>query len=117
MKKLRLELGRALYHIAQRRGFLSNRLDQSAEGVFEEHNPQIQAMIDDVETSADILNELKDYFLTIGIMDDSIKGGFKKDLDEGEKKLKTLYNSLVAITKRNLDDIEKCRGRTYYQIK
>ncbi|WP_236937489.1 hypothetical protein [Flavobacterium columnare] len=34
------ELGRALYHIAQRRGFLSNRLDQSAEGVFEEHNPQ-----------------------------------------------------------------------------
>lgn len=37
------EFGRALYHIAQRRGFLSNRLDQSAEGILEEHCPIIQA--------------------------------------------------------------------------
>lgn len=103
------ELGRALYHITQRRGFSSNRLDQSAEGVFEEHNPQIQSLIEDLETSSDILNELKDYFLNTGIIDEAIKGGFKKDLDEGEKKLKTLYNSLVGITKRNADDIEKCK--------
>lgn len=103
------ELGRALYHIAQRRGFLSNRLDQSAEGVFEEHNPQIQSLIEDVDEIGLILDELKDYFIDLGIIDVAVKGGFKKDLDEGEKKLKTLYNSLVAITNKNENDIIKCK--------
>lgn len=103
------ELGRALYHIAQRRGFLSNRLDQSAEGVFEEHNPQIQAFIEDVDNADSILNDLKDYFVNLGIIDESEKSGFKKDLDEGEKKLKSLYSSLVAITKKNENEIVKCK--------
>ncbi|WP_100611034.1 type II CRISPR RNA-guided endonuclease Cas9 [Confluentibacter lentus] len=103
------ELGRALYHIAQRRGFLSNRLDQSAEGVFEEHNPQIQSLIEDLDSVNSIFDELKDYFINLGIIDLSEKGGFKKDLDEGEKKLKTLYNSLVAIAKRNENDVVKCK--------
>ncbi|MEB3800308.1 type II CRISPR RNA-guided endonuclease Cas9 [Flavobacterium columnare] len=103
------ELGRALYHIAQRRGFLSNRLDQSAEGVFEEHNPQIQNLIEDLDNSNAILNELKEYYINLGIIDETEKSGFKKDLDEGEKKLKSLYNSLVAITKKNANDIETCK--------
>ncbi|SHJ03297.1 type II CRISPR RNA-guided endonuclease Cas9 [Flavobacterium terrae] len=103
------ELGRAFYHIAQRRGFLSNRLDQSAEGVFEEHNPQIQALIEDLDNINLILEELNGYYLNIGIIELTEKVVFKKDLDEGEKKLKTLYNSLVAITKKNEGDIEKCK--------
>nr|WP_315246035.1 type II CRISPR RNA-guided endonuclease Cas9 [uncultured Flavobacterium sp.] len=103
------ELGRAFYHIAQRRGFLSNRLDQSAEGVFEEHNPQIQALIEDLNNTNLILEELNGYYLNIGIIELTEKVVFKKDLDEGEKKLKTLYNSLVAITKKNEGDIEKCK--------
>lgn len=103
------ELGRALYHIAQRRGFLSNRLDQSAEGVFEEHNPQIQSLIEDLDNSSSILNELKDYFINLGIIDETEKGGFKKELDEGEKKLKSLYNSLVAIAKKNENDVVNCK--------
>src|SRR5690606_7884312 len=103
------ELGRALYHIAQRRGFLSNRLDQSAEGVFEEHNPQIQSLIEDLDEASLIFNELKEYFINLGIIDETEKGGFKKDLDEGEKKLKSLYNSLVAITKKNENDVVKCK--------
>ncbi|MDD3004898.1 type II CRISPR RNA-guided endonuclease Cas9 [Flavobacterium sp.] len=103
------ELGRAFYHIAQRRGFLSNRLDQSAEGVFEEHNPQIQALIEDLDNTNLILEELNGYYLNIGIIEATEKVVFKKDLDEGEKKLKTLYNSLVAITKKNEGDIEKCK--------
>lgn len=110
------ELGRALYHIAQRRGFLSNRLDQSAEGIFEEHCPQIQSAIEDLNTTDEILMELKDYFLNTGILDESIKGGFKKDLDEGEKKLKTLYNSLVAITKKNESDIAKCKDELFARL-
>jgi CRISPR-associated endonuclease Csn1 len=103
------ELGRALYHIAQRRGFLSNRLDQSAEGVFEEHNPQIQSLIEDLDDSKLILDELKTYYVDKGIIEEAEKGVFKKDLDEGEKKLKSLYNSLVAITKKNDGDIIKCK--------
>lgn len=103
------ELGRALYHITQRRGFLSNRLDQSAEGIFEEHCPKIQSDVEDLNSTEEILNELKDYFLDTGIIDEAEKGGFKKDLDEGEKKLKTLYNSLVAITKKNESDVDKCK--------
>lgn len=95
------ELGRALYHIAQRRGFLSNRLDQSAEGILEEHCPQINSLIEDCNSNTEILIELKDYFFNVGILDDSNKGGFKKDLDEGEAKLKTLYNALIGIVKRN----------------
>lgn len=103
------ELGRALYHIAQRRGFLSNRLDQSAEGVFEEHNPQIQNLIEDLDSSNTILNELKEYYINLGIIDETEKSGFKKDLDEGEKNLKKLYTSLVSITKKNANDIETCK--------
>ena len=103
------ELGRAFYHIAQRRGFLSNRLDQSAEGVFEEHNPQIQALIEDLDNTNLILEELKSYFINLGIIDETVKGGFNKDLDEGEGKLKKLYTTLIAITKKNEDDIYKCK--------
>ncbi|WP_306353722.1 type II CRISPR RNA-guided endonuclease Cas9 [Flavobacterium sp. '19STA2R22 D10 B1'] len=90
------ELGRALYHIAQRRGFLSNRLDQSAEGILEEHSPIIQATIEDLNSTQEMMSELKDYFFNVGIIDESIRGGFKKDLDEGEAKLKILYTSIIA---------------------
>lgn len=103
------ELGRALYHIAQRRGFLSNRLDQSAEGIFEEHNPQIQNLVEDLDAVNLILADLKDYFINLGIIDEAEKGGFKKDLDDGEKKLKSLYNSLLIIIKKNENDILKCK--------
>jgi CRISPR-associated endonuclease Csn1 len=95
------ELGRALYHIAQRRGFLSNRLDQSAEGILEEHCPQINSLIEDCNSNTEILIELKDYFFNVGILDETNKGGFKKELDEGEAKLKSLYNALLGIVKRN----------------
>lgn len=95
------ELGRAFYHIAQRRGFLSNRLDQSAEGILEEHCPQIISLIEDCSSNTAILIELKDYFFNVGILDETNKGGFKKELDEGEAKLKTLYNALLGIVKRN----------------
>ncbi|QKJ64375.1 type II CRISPR RNA-guided endonuclease Cas9 [Flavobacterium sp. M31R6] len=95
------ELGRAFYHIAQRRGFLSNRLDQSAEGILEEHCPQIISIIEDCNSNTEIRIELKDYFYDKGILDETNKGGFKKELDEGEAKLKTLYNALLGIVKNN----------------
>ena len=95
------ELGRALYHIAQRRGFLSNRLDQSGDGVLEKHCPEIISQIEDCNSNTEILIELKDYFYDTGILDDSNKDGFVKDLDEGDKELKKIYNSLKIILKKN----------------
>jgi CRISPR-associated endonuclease Csn1 len=103
------ELGRALYHIAQRRGFLSNRLDQSAEGILEEHCPIVQLIVEDLNSSQELISELKDYFFNTGIIDESIKGGFKKDLDEGEVKLKSLYNALKSIAIKNENDIVKAK--------
>ncbi|MUV04618.1 type II CRISPR RNA-guided endonuclease Cas9 [Flavobacterium rakeshii] len=90
------ELGRALYHIAQRRGFLSNRLDQSADGIIEQHAPNIENRIEDAQTTADLLIEIKDYFEVLDILEKN-----SKDLDEGEKKLKSLFNALEKIIRSN----------------
>ena len=103
------ELGRALYHIAQRRGFLSNRLDQSAEGILEEHCPIIQGIIEDLNSTEEMNSEIKDYFLNTGIIDESVKGGFAKDLDDGDKKLVSLYKSLISIVNKNENDIAKAK--------
>lgn len=101
------ELGRALYHIAQRRGFLSNRLDQSAEGILEEHCPKIEAIVEDLNSYDEILENLREYFFETGILDANEKNGFAKDLDEGDKKLVSLYKSIQAIIKKNDTDFEK----------
>ena len=105
----KLELGRALYHIAQRRGFLSNRLDQSAEGILEEHCPKIQSLIEDLGSSDQIISNLNDYFLETGILDFNEKSGFVKDIDEGDKKLVSLYKSIQAILKKNEADFGKAK--------
>ncbi|HRL72215.1 MAG TPA: type II CRISPR RNA-guided endonuclease Cas9, partial [Flavobacterium sp.] len=95
------ELGRAFYHIAQRRGFLSNRLDQSGDGVLEKHCPEIISLIEDCNSNTEIIVGLKDYFYDTGILDETSKDGFVKDLDEGDKELKKIYNSLKIILKKN----------------
>ena len=100
------ELGRALYQIAQRRGFLSNRLDQSAEGILEEHCPKIESIVEDLNSYDEILENLREYFFETGILDASEKSGYAKDLDEGDKKLVSLYKSIQAIVKKNDTDFE-----------
>jgi CRISPR-associated endonuclease Csn1 len=103
------DFGRALYHIAQRRGFLSNRLDQSADGVLEDHCPRVQSIIEELSTTEDLLTEIKAYFIETGILDENIKGGFAKDLDEGDKKLVSLYKALFAIIKKNENNFSKAK--------
>lgn len=103
------ELGRAFYHIAQRRGFLSNRLDQSAEGILEEHCPKIEDAIFDTLTVQDLKTEIIDYFERLDIFEPTEKSGYKKDLDEGEKKLKSLFIALEKIIKINENDFEKAK--------
>jgi len=98
----KLDFGRALYHIAQRRGFLSNRLDQSAEGILEEHCPMIQNSVEDIENFAEFKEAIQTYFTDLNIIDN-------KDLDEGEKKLKSLYNAINSILKKNQNDFENAK--------
>ena len=96
------ELGRALYHIAQRRGFLSNRLDQSADGIIEQHTPNIESRIEETITINDLMVEVNEYFDGLDILDKN-----SKDLDEGEKKLKSLYVALKKIIEAN--DFQKAK--------
>lgn len=98
------ELGRALYHIAQRRGFLSNRLDQSAEGIIEQHKSGLEAIFENVSTITELQIELTDYFQDRDLIERKAT-----DLDEGEKKMKTLYNSFLKTIKDNPKDFEKTK--------
>jgi CRISPR-associated endonuclease Csn1 len=105
-KKVELyELGRALYHIAQRRGFLSNRLDQSADGIIEQHAPNIENKIEEIQNCTDLKIEIDEYFGDLDILEKNAK-----DLDEGEKKLKSLYNAIDKIIKSNGSDFEKVKS-------
>jgi CRISPR-associated endonuclease Csn1 len=99
-----LELGRALYHIAQRRGFLSNRLDQSAEGIIEQHKPALEDIIDNTLSITELQMELTDYFQDRDLIERKAA-----DLDEGEKKLKTIYNSFFKTIKDNPKDFDKTK--------
>ena len=62
-KEDRYILGRAFYHIAQRRGFLSNRLDSSDNSIIEEKNSDITSIINDA-TSIIEFSETFSEFLT-----------------------------------------------------
>jgi CRISPR-associated endonuclease Csn1 len=106
-----LEVGRAFYHIAQRRGFLSNRLDQSAEGILEEHCPKIEFIIEECLNIDDLKADIQDYFDSLNILDKN-----SKDLDEGEKKLKTLFNALDKLIKTNSNDFEKAKGEVIARL-
>ncbi|WP_158837463.1 type II CRISPR RNA-guided endonuclease Cas9 [Polaribacter sp. L3A8] len=55
------ELGRALYHISQRRGFLSNRLDTSDNSIVEEKNNDIEDIIQQANTSEELLKMYNDF--------------------------------------------------------
>lgn len=98
------ELGRALYHIAQRRGFLSNRLDQSTEGIVEQHKPGLEDIIENASSFTELQIELTDYFQDRDLIDRK-----SADLDEGEKKLKTIYNSFFKTIKDNPKDFDKTK--------
>jgi CRISPR-associated endonuclease Csn1 len=98
------ELGRALYHIAQRRGFLSNRLDQSDKGVIEKHQPELEIRIKDSESVPEILQLIIEYFEPFDILEKK-----QKDLNAGENELKKLYNSFSKILKEKVtvDEIKQ----------
>lgn len=82
-------LGRAFYHIAQRRGFLSNRLDSSDNSIIEEKKNEITAIINDATSIAEFL-ELFSEFVS----------SFDKD-ETSNKPLFTLSRAFNLIFKEN----------------
>ncbi|MBL4905784.1 MAG: type II CRISPR RNA-guided endonuclease Cas9 [Flavobacteriaceae bacterium] len=84
----KLDLGRALYHMAQRRGFWSNRLDKSDEGIIEQHKPNLEDVFENAERLIDLHEQLDAYFIDISKKK-------SKNLDAGEKELKKLYNFFI----------------------
>ncbi len=105
-----MDVGRALYHIAQRRGFLSGRLDQSGEGVLEENSPLLIGLIEDLDSLQDIKTVIQDFFDDKGIFDSSQKSGYISDADEGDKILIKLYKSLYAIVSKDTGDLEQTKN-------
>jgi CRISPR-associated endonuclease Csn1 len=99
------DLGRSFYHIAQRRGFLSSRLDQSAEGIIDQHKPALLDIIDNTMNITELQIEINEYFEDRDLLER------KNDLDEGEKKLKTLFNSFTKIIKESSVNFEKCKSQ------
>ncbi|MEI6866655.1 type II CRISPR RNA-guided endonuclease Cas9 [Flavicella sp.] len=95
------DLGRAFYHIAQRRGFLSNRLDQSDKGVIEKIQPELSAKINEAENLIQVHSSVNEYYEQFDIIDKKTK-----DLNAGENELKKLYNSFLKIYKEKISTKE-----------
>ncbi|MDT8415830.1 MAG: HNH endonuclease domain-containing protein, partial [Flavobacteriaceae bacterium] len=103
-KVSKYELGRALYHIAQRRGFLSNRLDQSDDNLIKSKKDEIQAIIDNIDfNKIDLIDAVEAVFEIHEFKDKS-----KKDCDNATEE------KLWSIRKYILNVIEnKIKGKDY----
>ena len=88
-KEDRYILGRAFYHIAQRRGFLSNRLDSSDNSIIEEKIAEISAIINDINSAVEFSEAFSEFL-----------SAFDKE-DTSNKPLFTLSRAFNAIIKEN----------------
>ncbi len=88
-KEDRYVLGRAFYHIAQRRGFLSNRLDSSDNSIIEEKNAEITAIINDANSIVEFSESFSEFL-----------SAFDKE-DTSNKPLFTLSRAFNVIIKEN----------------
>ena len=64
-----LLLGRAFYHLAQRRGFLSNRLDASEESPVERHADELLALLQEAPHAAALSDSTEAYFAQLALDD------------------------------------------------
>tara|TARA_R110002049_G_scaffold307720_2_gene509236 strand:+ start:71259 stop:75539 length:4281 start_codon:yes stop_codon:yes gene_type:complete len=87
----RRELGRALYHIAQRRGFLSNRLDTTDNSIIEEKNSEIEDIIQQSNSSEELLKTYNEFLESYD------------KTDTNSKALFTLGRAFKSIVKENTD--------------
>ncbi|MEO8150911.1 MAG: type II CRISPR RNA-guided endonuclease Cas9 [Bacteroidia bacterium] len=82
------ELGRAFYHLAQRRGFLSNRLDQGDDGIIEQVRQEFLQLIETAENKEELLPNFS-----------NIIEGYKEEEDKAVKKLLKSIDKVVSENK------------------
>ncbi|MCF6214419.1 MAG: type II CRISPR RNA-guided endonuclease Cas9 [Flavobacteriaceae bacterium] len=101
------ELGRALYHIAQRRGFLSNRLDQTDDNLIKLKKDEIQDLINnDSLNKIELLNEIETVFESY-----ELKEKNKKDcVNATEEKLWSIRKYIINVIEN------KIKGKDYSKI-
>ncbi|GAA3632950.1 type II CRISPR RNA-guided endonuclease Cas9 [Flavivirga jejuensis] len=87
----RYDLGRAFYHMAQRRGFLSNRLDTSDNSIIEEKNSDIEDIIHKANNQTELLQMYNDFLESYDKTETSSKALF------------TLQRAFKLIVKENIN--------------
>jgi len=93
-----LELGRVFYHMAQRRGFLSNRLDNEDTSILDDIKPDIQQLIEHTDSKTTLILDLDDFFDEYDL---------KEDENKALKTLKTAFDrTLKAMKDHNVDDVK-----------
>lgn len=91
MKVGPLELGRALYHIAQRRGFLSNRLDQGSDGEIERVREEFLNIIAVEDNKGELI--------------ESLNSNIENYKEEEDKAVKKLVRGLEKTLKDNITKV------------
>lgn len=96
------EIGRAFYHIAQRRGFLSGRLDKSDIVFLEKVKAELYECIIDTENFSDLYFELNDFF----------NNSITEDSNDENKELLKLQKKIENEFKKLKNDFKECKKYT-----
>ncbi|NOQ70718.1 MAG: hypothetical protein GQ574_01880 [Crocinitomix sp.] len=94
---LRHQLGRAFYHLAQRRGFKSNRLEQSDENLISDVKEFIQDALADSQNGVELLIQLATIFEEYNF--DTRKAD---ELDSTEQKLKSIRKYIFGVLENKI---------------
>lgn len=129
-------LGRVFYHLAQRRGFLSNRLDTQEESPVERHADELFAMLQDSQHAAELSLQMQEYFAQLPLDEEPELKRLNKFIEKELAEEKDFKQAQLRITRRlesqeNLGPVKKaikelteamaaagCEtpGQYYYQI-
>jgi CRISPR-associated endonuclease Csn1 len=90
------ELGRAFYHMAQRRGFKSNRLEQSDENIISDTKEQIQDIITEAQDKTQLVQGIEEIFA-----DYDFENRKNSELNTTELKLKKIWKYSCSTVPEN----------------
>jgi len=94
---LAFELGRAFYHMAQRRGFKSNRLEQSDENIIANIKEQVQDTLQHCKDDTQLSEELKNTFIEY-----DFENRKSDELDATEKKIRIIWKHIDNVLKNKI---------------
>ncbi len=90
------ELGRVFYHLAQRRGFLSNRLDKTDDSIIDNLKAKLQVFIEENNFTT-IKLEFENQFIEFDVKD-------RNDLNPTEKKIKSIKSYIDKVINNKIKD-------------